>query len=316
MLKVLEKKDVSYNAIFLSAFKALIVFELLLDGPKTMDEICQFLSSLPYFKSNVSKDTIRIYINSFKIAGCVVEKKLTGQKRRQYAYHIPENPFKPTITKRQAQRLFDIYDIIMYNFPFDEFLKIDSLIRKFDKSFKDENFHELYEKHSIIKDFDIEILNELENCCKENALVTILYNSPRSGKKEIPVIAHKMLVQNYKLYLEGFGKEYNQEGIFLVSRIEKIIDVIPGEHVEMPNANCLEIIYELYNPQIELQANEEIISQNALTRKIKHTTTNKVLSNHRFLELADNCKIIEPAEYRAEFINILKCTKEMYSYGN
>ena len=315
MQQYYKTKEVSYNAIFYSAFKALIVFELLMQSPKTLDQLCETLIKMPYIKSKISKDTLRVYINSFKIAGCKVEKKLTGEKHREYAYFIEENPFRPNVTEFQSKKLFDIYDTIMYNLPFEELLKIDLLFRKFKQSFKNAFFDEQYSKHSLLKDFDIDMLATLEQCCKENALVTVLYKSPRSGLKEIPIIAHNMKIQSEKLYIEGFGMEYKQEAIFLISRIIKITNIVPGENISLPQENILEVICEFYDPEIELTPNETLILQNGSTRTILHKTDNKVLSNHRFLQLANYCKILEPEEYRNEFITALKTVKGLYENG-
>ena len=316
MRQYLYTKDVSYNAIFYSAFKALIVFELLLSSPRTLDQISDFLAKLPYIKANISKDTLRVYINTFKNAGCKIEKKLTGEQRREYSYFIPDNPFRPVISAIQAQMLFDIYDIIMYNMPFEELLKVEILIKKLNSCFKDKTFHELYNSHSILKDFDINVLKELAQCCKENDMVTVLYNSPRSGFKEISIIAHNMKIQNYKLYLEGFGMEYKEEAIFLLSRIVKITNIIPGAEVKAPTDNSFVITFELYNPEENLAENETVISQSGNTRTVKHTTNNRILSTQRFLQLADSCKILEPANFKQEFISALKAAKEVYLYGN
>lgn len=315
MRQYLITKEVSYNAIFYSAFKALIVFDMLLQSPKTLDQISDFLTKLPYIKSTISKDSLRVYINTFRNAGCNVKKELTKAKRREYAYYIPENPFKLTVSELQAKKLFEIYEFIMYNLPFEELLNVDLLFRKINDNSKDEIFYNLYEKHSLLKDFDTELLMELEQCCKENALVTVLYNSPRSGFKEIPIIAYKMKVQNYKLYLEGFGMEYKTEGIFLMDRIIKITNIIPGEEVEMPQENFFDIIFELYDPTAELTECEEVISEKGEIRTVRHRTSNKVLTTHRFLQLSNSCKILEPAEFKNEFIATLKSAKEGYLYG-
>ena len=66
MLKTLTAKDVSYNAIFVSAFKALVIFELLLESPKTLDEIQAYLKTIPHIKANLTKDTLRIYLKTFQ----------------------------------------------------------------------------------------------------------------------------------------------------------------------------------------------------------------------------------------------------------
>lgn len=315
MQQYYKTKEVSYNAIFYSAFKALIVFELLMQSPKTLDQLCETLIKTPYIKSSISKDTLRVYINSFKIAGCKVEKKLTGEKHREYAYFIPENPFRPVITQIQAEKLFDIYDMIMYNLSFEELIDTDLLFRKFCKSFNNKNFDDLYSKHSLLNDFDIDLLRQLDQCCKDKSLVTVLYKSPRSGYKEIEIIAHNMKIQSEKVYMEGFDMEYKQEAIFLLSRIAKITNIVPAANIILPQDNMLEVICEFYDPEIELIVNETLISENGSTRTILHKTDNKFLSNQRFLQLAQCCKIIAPQEYREEFITVLKTVKGIYEDG-
>ncbi len=315
MRQYFKTKEVSYNAIFYSAFKALIVLELLMQSPKTLDELCDALIKSPHVKSNISKDTLRVYINSFKIAGCKVEKKLTGEKHREYAYFIKENPFRPVISNLQIEKLFDIYDVIMYNMPFEEFLNTDILFRKFMECFNNPVFNEAYCAHSLLKDMDFDLLRTLEQCCQENSLVTVLYNSPRSGLKEIPIIAHQMKIQSDKLYIEGFGMEYNQEAIFLLNRIVKITNIVSSANIKMPEDNMIDVICEFYDSDIELTPNETVISQTDSVRTVMHKTSNKVLNNHRFLQLAQNCKIISPQEYRDEFITGLKNVKGIYEYG-
>lgn len=316
MWQNLNAKEMSYNAIFLSAFKTFIVFKLLLESPKTLEQISEILNEIPYIKSNLSKDTLRVYINTFRNAGCYVEKTLTKEKHREYAYFIPDNPFKPKISVNQAKRLFDIYDMILYNAPFRDILNLEMLINKFNNCFQDETFQNLYEEHSILKEFDIDLLNQLEQCCEEKSLVTVLYNSPRSGFKEIPIIAHQMKIQNYKLYLEGFGLEYKQEAIFLLNRIEKITNIVPSEDIKLPEECFFDIIFELYDSNIPLEDCEELLYENNGIRTIKHRTSNKVLTTQRFLQLANSCKILEPDDYKKEFIAQLKAMKEVYNYGN
>lgn len=315
MQQFLKTKEVSYNAIFHSAFKALIVFQLLMESPKTLDQLCDALKKSPYIKSNISKDTLRVYINSFKIAGCNVVKKLTKEKRREYAYFIEDNPFRPAISELQTQLLFNIYDMVMYNMSFEDLLNTDLLFRKFNECFKNDYFAKLYTQNSIIKDMDFELLRTLEQCCKEKALVTVLYNSPHSGLKEIEIIAHKMNFQNYKLYLEGFGMEYKEEAIFLINRIKKITNIIPPEQISMPEDIYINVICEIYDPQITLLECETLIEEAPKYRKIIHKTTNRLLSIQRFLQLADGCKILEPVDFKLEFIAALKAAQGVYENG-
>jgi len=308
------KIDVSYNAIFYSAFKALVVFELLMESPKTFKQIYEALSKISYIKSNISKDTLRVYINSFRQAGCNVERILTKGNHREYAFFIPDNPFRPCISEKQTDCFFDIYDILMYNLPFKDFLQTELLVQKLDEELKSPYFHEVFEVHSILKEHNWALITELEECCQAKSLITVLYKSPNSGKKEIKIHTNKMFFQSYKLYLKGFGLEYKEETIFPVERILEIRDVTDGRDIKIPE-NSFDIIFELYDSSIPLLENEKTLEEANGIKRVSHRTTNKILSIQRFLQLSNKCKLLEPKNFVNDFVDILKSAKEAYSYG-
>ena len=312
MLKTLTAKDVSYNAIFVSAFKALVIFELLLESPKTLDEIQAYLKTIPHIKANLTKDTLRIYLKTFQKAGCEIIKELTQKKHREYTYFIPTNPFYPNMDKKQIKRFFEIYDILLYNLKFPEIIELEAFTRYLIKNLRNKNFNTTYNNHSLLKDFDLNLLKELHKCCLANNVITVLYNSPRSGPKEISILSKKIKLQNYKLYIEGFGFEHKENAIFLIDRIIKIINIEPKTSVEIPKSTNIDIICEFYDSSIKLHENEELIDTTQQKRIIKHTTNNLLLSNQRFLQLAENCKIIEPLSYKKDFINLLKSSNKGY----
>ena len=313
MLKTLTAKEVSYNAIFFSAFKAMAIFELLLEAPRTLDEIQEFLKSIPFINANLTKDTIRIYINTFQKAGCKVQKNLTQKRHREYTYFIPQNPFYPAMNKKQTKRFFEIFDILLYNLPFPEVIELETFTRVLEKNFDNDFFTTTYEAHSPLKEFDLDLLKELQKCCENNDIVTVLYKSPRSNLKKISILAKQIKIQSYKLYLQGFGFEYKEDNIFLISRIVKIVDVIPKTEVTIPlEADKTHIICEFYNPDIPLLENEILLKETNKKRLIQHSMSNKLLSNQRFLQLADQCKILEPLSFQKEFIKLLKTTEKGY----
>ena len=314
MQERLNERSIRPNAILLSALKGLLIFEKLLESPKTIEQIQNYLSTFSLFKSKASADSIRVYLNSLKKAGCQIERKLTKEKRRQYCYFIPTSPFSIHVSELQTQHFFNIYDSIMYNEDFETFLNVDALAKTINSYLNCTNFHNAFEKHSLIKNFDIELLKELNQCCINKNLITVLYNSPQSGIKEIPIIAQQMKFENYKLYLQGFGKEYNQEALFLVDRIVKINNIVQSTETDFPIADDIEILLELYDSDISLNDNEEILSQNENIRYVKHKTNNKILSTQRFLQLGASCKIIEPQDYKNHFVSTLKNMKEIYAH--
>jgi len=315
MKAYLCQKEISYNAIFYSAYKALLVFELILDSPKTLEQLQDIICEKTFIKKKISKDTLRLYINTFEKAGCKVIRQLTKEKHREYSYFIPQNPFYPQIKDIQVKRFFEVYDMLFYNLPFTQVIELEKFVKKLLTKFENPKFEIFYQKHSLLHKLNFDLLIELENHCSNNDLITILYQSPRSGEKEMKVIAQNIKIQNYKVYLQGYGLDYEQDGIFLVERILGITDYIPGDKVSHKTENPLKIIYELYDSSVPLLENEKLLENTDDKRIIEHSTTNKVLSNQRFLELSDNCKILEPKAYKEEFIHILQSMKEEYLHG-
>ena len=81
----------NYNSIVFSVYRSLVIFNLLSSAPHTMDEIKEVLNTIPFFKTDITVDTLRVYMNSLISSGCVIEKTLTRNKRREYTYYIKEN---------------------------------------------------------------------------------------------------------------------------------------------------------------------------------------------------------------------------------
>jgi len=302
---------IGYNSILYSVFKSLVIFKLLSDTPHTMAEIKETLKQIPFFKNDISNDSIRVYLNSLAKCGCKIEKSLTRSKHRQYTYKITETPFKPQLLK-QTDKLFDLYEICTYNIPFDKFLEIDLFYKKLGKYLCNSYFSEKYESNSKLKNFDTGLLKTLSECCLNKDIVTVLYNSPHSGLKEIPIIAYEICIRNHKVYLKGFGKEYKEVAIFLIDRIQNItrINSYDGSDKE---ENFPDMVYELYDFYEPLDEDETVIETTTKYRKIRRKVKNKLLTFQRILEFGCECKIIEPEIYKNELISILKSIKEVYS---
>ena len=71
MKEFLKTNTITYNLISFTGFKALIIFSLLLESPKSYDEIIDYFANHDYIKETISIDTIRVYLNSLKRIGCV-----------------------------------------------------------------------------------------------------------------------------------------------------------------------------------------------------------------------------------------------------
>lgn len=314
MLDFAQNKDgkVGYGKILFSAYKSLILFKLLSEAPCTKSDIKAVLKNIPFINPKISDSTLRVYINSLKSVGFVIDKRLTGKKWREYEYYISQTPFKPVLSKNMINKLIDLYNICTYNMSFDKLLRIDLFYRRLAEYLGNENFLLRYEENSKLNKFNNKLLKDLNECCLNNDVVTVMYKSPHSGVKPISIVAYEIILRNYKLYLRGFGKEYNEEAIFLIDRINNIVKIEPYDGSDVAKA-LPDMIYELYDFDEPVDDDETVIETTEQYRKIKRIVKNKLLTFQRILQFGSSCKIIEPEIYRNEMISILKSIKEVYS---
>ena len=314
MLDLVQNKEgkVGYGKIILSAYKALVFFKLLSERPCTKNDIKKVLKSISFVNSQISDDSLRVYFNSLKSVGFVVDKRLTGKKFREYEYCISQTPFKPVLSSKQIDKMIELYDICTNNMDFDKLLRIDLFYRKLIQYIDSEEFLSKYKDNSKLSGFNEGLLKDLNECCLNKDVVTVLYESPHSGLKQIPIVAKEIIVKNHKLYLKGFGKEYNEEAIFLIDRIHNIVGTEPYDGSDLTNT-LPDMIYELYDFDEPLDDDETLEETTDYCRKIRRIVKNKLLTYQRILHFGSSCKVLGPEMYRNDIIDALKSIKEVYS---
>ena len=112
MKEFLKTKTVTYNLMSFTGFKALFLFSLLAESPKSYKEINEHFANHPYLKEEISIDTLRVYINSLERIGCKIErtKKSEGSK-----YVLLNSPFELKITDEQINSVAKVYKSISKN---------------------------------------------------------------------------------------------------------------------------------------------------------------------------------------------------------
>ena len=125
MKEFLKTNTITYNLISFTGFKALIIFSLLLESPKSYDEIIDYFANHDYIKETISIDTIRVYLNSLKRIGCVITKtkRCEGSK-----YVLVSHPFELTIAPEQIKSISKIYKTISRTIDIDEFESGEELL--------------------------------------------------------------------------------------------------------------------------------------------------------------------------------------------
>ena len=297
-----------------TGYKALLLFSLLTESPKSYNEICECFLNHPYLREKISIDTLRVYINSLKRIGCEV-KRFRGEDKIS-RYVITAHPFELKLTQEQIQSIIKVYKSIVKNMDVKELLSMEYFFEKIGSYIKNEDFIADIRKISMLRDIDKKLLEDLIDCCDKKEQIVISYNSPNSGQKDIELIADKIEVANGKMYLLGTGFEYMQYGSFLVSRIKgikeiKIEKTIPDNLQEFRIIYTLEGNPDKFNPA----DNERIIEKHNNYVVIEMKTSNDFLAKQKLLEYGPTCKVVAPEDFRNDFIKLLKDMKAGYYCG-
>lgn len=309
MREFMKNNTVTYNLMSFSGFKGLLIFSLLLEGPKTYAELQKALEEHPYLHESVSIDTLRIYLNSLKKVGFSIDKITKNHVTKHYISNIP---FSLKITDKQVKSMTKLYKSITKSIDLDDFIVLQSFFNKLSKYILNEDLRNSFMYDSPLANIDPELLKNLIKHTNNNDEIEILYNSPNSGKKVITILADKLNISNDKLYLYGFNSEYQNYSSFLVMHILKILSVnLKKRTLDLP---VLTVVYELDSDfeDFELLDCEKILSKSKNKYTVEISSKSKFDIVQRILFFANKCKVISPTDFQQEIINYLRRMKEGY----
>lgn len=310
MKQFMKTNRITHNLMSFTGFKSIYIFSLLLESPKSYKQIQQAVTEHEYLRETISADAVRIYINSLKKIGCKIES--VTHNRIRY-YYISSHPFKLKINKEQAESILKIYKAISHYIDLEDYLILQKFIIRFAQYISDEEIKNKILYASPINNANQEIINELIKYAKNKTEITVLYNSPNSGQKNITILADKLYINNGKLYISGINSEYKNYSGFLVSKIIKIVSVnLNSPTLETPIYSVRYELYKTDNTVFEPLQSEKIVEQTKEKYVIDITSKNKFDITQRILYHASKCKVISPKEYQQEIIDTLNKMKEGY----
>lgn len=310
MKNFMQTNTVTQNLMSFSAFKGMYIFSQLIEGPKTYEQIKSALENHDYLRETISIDTIRIYFNSLRKLGCNI-KRVT--KDRKAHYYIDSHPFELKIDDNQANAIIKVYKAISKSIDFSDYMALTGFFEKISSYVKNEKLKTKLLNISPLSNIDSSLIKDLEKCVANCNEITIYYNSPNSGPKNIVIITDKLYIDNGKLYLSGFNSEHKNYSSFLVSRIIKIVSI----NFEKPKLSIPDyrVVYEykkVDNKLFEPVEGEKILSETEDKIVVEYISKNKFLITQRILSHTTNCKIISPTDFKKEIITCLRQMKEGY----
>lgn len=305
-----KSKTITYNLMSFTGFKSLLLFSLLLEGPKTYEEICQYFKEHEYVKEGMSIDTLRVYITSLKRVGCDILRRKTEDGGR---YEIVSHPFEFVLEDGQIKSLVKVYRILAKTATVSDIYNFENFLIKLANKIDSKELLGAIEKVSVFKTINKDVLETLIEQAKHNNIITMLYDSPKSGLKEIQVTVNDLGISENKLYLYGISFEYNQESSYLIHRIQKITN-ISENNVTPVELNYITVGYELatLNPGLKLLDNERLVEIKEASVIVEATTTNLFMMKRRILEYGPLCTVLYPEDFKEEIVENLRNMRKRY----
>ncbi len=310
MKEFIKNNKITYNLMSFTAFKTLLIFSLLLEAPRSYQDIIDYFEKHDFINEKISIDTARVYINSLKRAGCVITKTKRAEGSK---FILVSHPFELSISPEQIKTISKVYKTIIKTVSIYELVILEKFLRKIASNTKNEELQNLIEKTSVLSGMDTNLLEDLLNCCKNNQQIVLNYNSPRSGKTNLEIICEKMGFENGKLYLYGTSLDYSQASYLLVARIIGIEQIKPNKttNIEIEEITVRFEVRADYR-ELQLKDNEKILKTDNNKSLLEAKSSNKFALKQRILSFGSACTVIAPEDFRQEIITTLKKMRAEY----
>lgn len=313
MLNSLKLSEINPSQINLTGVRLLVLFSLLVESPRTVEEINEYFEQNNYPKDTFSIDTLRNDINALKFAGCTISR---ADKSNNYKYTLLSHPFNLQIDKNTAENIHKIYNR-SYNFlTIEQLLSIEKLLNILSTYTENDEVSEYLRGISILKRLDKNLIKDLIYACKNKYPMEFDYKAPNTGLQHYEAIPKNFLIRSKKLYLNMYIKTYERNSYLPVHNIIAPITIKLTK--DENNKNTVWVIYELKGiaaRNFVEQDNEKIIEKRGEILLVKYTTDTYFQITQKILSYGPNCKAIEP-DFVVDFnINKLKEMYEEYKNG-
>ncbi len=296
--------------ISLTGYRTLFVLKLLLEKPRTIDELICELSKNKNTQKSLSKDTIRITLKTLKSAGCVFAK---SSKTNSYKYEILSHPFNLYFTDDELNSLIKLRSKTSLDLSWQDVFALNKLYERIISLTKDKEKLELIKSTAPLYDIDEDILAQLSSPKLFGKKVQIKYYSPKNGEEVFDIVVGKISYDEGKLYLHCFNYKYNANGLLNIERIREIQTVYLSQTIE--EHYLYEVVYELFGESkdnFEKKDFETILSKNEEKLTVKASVNNEFCFVQRLLLFGADFKIISPDFFREKLINKIKMIQKGY----
>ena len=294
-----------------TGYKLIKILKLLLENPKSYEEINKNFLKDESISKPTSDDMICIYINTLRQLGCRISRP---SKSNNFKYVLLNHPFKINISEKDSFILSQIIENIFIENNWKMAWDVIELFKELQSlctEYSDTSFLNNLHYHFKIKN---ELMHKLAYYCENSKLISLKYNSPKSGTKNVKIIAEKITLENNHFYIWGYNTE-QKTNIYI--RIDRIVDVniISINQCSIPKKPLFKAKYKLFgNAKINFQEtpSAKIISQTSNYIEIEEEVSNKFYFIQKILQHAEECVVSEPLSIKEEIIKIIEEVLAIY----
>ena len=309
MINCVEKEQLCQ--ISLTGVRSLALLGLLIQAPRSLEEIRKAFIEYNIMSDDNSNDIIRIDLNTLKSMGCEISRAdhRTGNK-----YVLLNHPFKLDFEQGEIAVLKNAFNRLKENLEIDTLLHYDHLVKKLADNAISSDARETLIGLSPFKGCSASVLKTLKNACDNSKIVKVLYKPP-AGKKEIKkeVAVQKLVLKNNKLYLYGYDVNKKESVTLNIKRILRILSQKDGE--DSISEMDISVKFHLIDFGVSgLTEEESIESGNVKDGYIVNGKYhNDFVAMQRILSFGSKCTVLEPADFKNKIISIVKQMREIYN---
>ena len=303
MFKPVEKEIL--GQISLTGMRALALISLLVEAPRSLEEIREEFIKLNILEETNSNDILRIDLNTLRNAGYEISR---ASARTNYKYVLLKHPFGMNITPDEVNLLKKFYKRIKEKNDIDILIKYDSLFKKIAGCICDEKVKESVLGISIFNRYNLELVKDLIIDARYNNIVDLTYRKAGAKIDSVKEIAVRQIVfKNDKMYLYGLNLQSGEPVTLLINKIIKILGRKPKR--EDIDLKTIKVKYHLRSFGIDaLEPEEKILESNENGFIIEGRYYNEFWAAQRILSFGAKCTVLEPADFKR---NIIKKITEM-----
>ena len=192
MFKQAEKSDLSQ--ISLTGMRSLVLLGLLIQAPRSLEEIRVAFINFNIMENSNSDDILRIDLNTLRAMGCEISR---SSQKTDHKYVLIKHPYSLKLDKDEIDVLKRAFKKIKNKTDIETLILYDELFKKISTCLADSESKERVLGLCAMKSHNIERIRQFNDACKEKKILTLRYNSPvHNDKLTMEVATEKLVFKN------------------------------------------------------------------------------------------------------------------------